>query len=64
VAGAYLFSGSQALASEIQVRGWDVSPYLLQAMPYVVVIVVLCVISRHRVSTGPEALTRVFEGAV
>jgi general nucleoside transport system permease protein len=64
VAGAYLFSGSQALSAEIQVRGWDISPYLLQAMPYVVVIVVLSAISKRRVYTGPEALTRVFEGAV
>ena len=45
-------------------RGWDISPYLLQAMPYVVVIVVLSTISKRRVYTGPEALTRVFEGAV
>jgi general nucleoside transport system permease protein len=63
VAGAYLFSGAMALQSEAQVRGWDVSPYLLQALPYLVVVVVLCAISKRRVYTGPEALARVFEGA-
>jgi general nucleoside transport system permease protein len=63
VAGAYLFSGSMSLAAEAQARGWDVSPYLLQAMPYLVVVVVLCAISTRRVYAGPEALTRVFEGA-
>jgi simple sugar transport system permease protein len=63
VAGAYLFSGSMSLATEAQARGWDISPYLLQALPYLVVVVVLCVISMRRVYTGPEALARVFEGA-
>jgi general nucleoside transport system permease protein len=63
VAGAYLFSGAMALQAEAQVRGWEVSPYLLQALPYLVVVVVLCAISMRRVYTGPEALARVFEGA-
>jgi simple sugar transport system permease protein len=63
VGAAYLFSGAFSLQAQLQARGSSISPYLLQASPYLVVIVVLCVISRRRAYTGPEALTRVFEGA-
>lgn len=62
IAGAYLFSGAVALQLQLQARGWSLSPYLLQALPYIVVIVVLAVLSRRRVDSGPEALARVFEG--
>lgn len=63
IAGAYLFSGAIALQLELQARGSDWSPYLLQSMPYVVVIVVLAVASRRRTTLVPESLSRVFEGA-
>ncbi len=63
IAGAYLFSGAIALQLELQARGTDLSPYLLQALPYLIVVVVLAALSRRRKHAMPEALTRVFEGA-
>jgi simple sugar transport system permease protein len=63
IAGAYLFSGAIALQLELQARGTDLSPYLLQALPYLVVVVVLAALSRRRTNAMPESLTRVFEGA-
>lgn len=63
ILGAYLFSGAIALQLQLQARGWEVSRYLLEALPYVAVLVVLAVLSRRRAHGGPAALTRVFETA-
>lgn len=63
ILGAYLFSGAIALQLELQARGSDLSPYLLQALPYLVVVIVLAALSRRRLHAVPESLTRVFEGA-
>ncbi len=61
--GAYLFSGAIALQLQLQARGWEVSRYLLEALPYVLVIVVLAGLSRRRAGTEPEALNHVFHDA-
>ncbi len=60
--GAYLFSGSVSLQLQLQARGWELSRYLLEALPYLTVIGVLVVLSRRRIHAGPEALARVFGG--
>lgn len=60
VIGAYLFSGSIALQLQLQARGWELSRYLLAALPYFTVIAVLVALSRRRRHAGPEALARVF----
>jgi general nucleoside transport system permease protein len=62
IAGAYLFSGAEALQLELQAQGTSLSPFLLQALPYVVVIVALAALSGRRLGRAPEALSRVFEG--
>lgn len=62
IAGAYLFSGAVALQLQLQARGVEVSRYLLEALPYLTVIVILALLSRRRSTHGPEALTRVFDG--
>lgn len=59
--GAYLFSGAIALQLQLQARGWELSRYLLESLPYVTVIVVLALLSRRRAHSGPAALARVFE---
>ncbi len=59
IGGAYLFSGAIALQLELQARGSEISKYLLQAMPYVTVIVVLAVMSRRQLQRSPESLARV-----
>lgn len=61
IAGAYLFSGAVALQLQLQARGVELSRHLLEALPYLTVIVVLAVLSRRRSHHGPEALTRVFD---
>jgi simple sugar transport system permease protein len=64
VFGAYLFSGAIALQLQLQARGWEVSRYLLEALPYLLVVIVLALLSRRRAGKEPEALTHVFhEGA-
>lgn len=63
ILGAYLFSGAIALQLQLQARGWEISRYLLEALPYVAVLVVLAVLSRRRAHGGPAALSRVFETA-
>ena len=61
VGGAYLFSGAIALQLQLQARGVEVSRYLLEAAPYLTVIVILALLSRRRIHAGPEALDRVFD---
>ena len=62
--GAYLFSGAIALQLQLQARGWEISRYLLEAFPYILVIVVLALLSRKRAGTEPEALNHVFHDHV
>lgn len=64
ILGAYLFSGAIALQLQLQAEGSDISRYLLQALPYLTVIVVLAILSRRRANAAPEALSRVFEHSV
>jgi ABC-type uncharacterized transport system permease subunit len=64
VGGAYLFSGAIALQLQLQARGWEISRYLLEAFPYILVIVVLALLSRKRAGTEPEALNHVFHDHV
>jgi general nucleoside transport system permease protein len=59
--GAYLFSGAIALQLQLQARGWEISRYLLESLPYVLVLVVLALLSRRRIHGGPAALEKVFE---
>ena len=61
LAGAYLFSGAVAFELELQARGSSISIFVLDAIPYVVVLVVLAALSRRRRFAAPEALDAVFE---
>lgn len=54
--GAYLFGAMIATASVLQARGFAVNQYLLDALPYLVTLAVLVVISARRVQQ-PEALS-------
>jgi simple sugar transport system permease protein len=61
VLGAYLFSGAVAFQLEQQARGTEVSIFLLDAIPYLVVLAVLAVMSRRRTHAAPESLATVFD---
>lgn len=63
VLGAYLFSGAVAFELELQARGTDVSIFLLDAIPYLMVLFVLAVMSRRRKHAAPESLATVFQTA-
>lgn len=54
--GAYLFGTMIATASVLQARGYAVNQYLLDALPYVMTMLVLVVISARRIQQ-PEALS-------
>jgi ABC-type uncharacterized transport system permease subunit len=60
--GAYLFGGAQALQLAFQARGYNVSPYFLFMLPYLLTLFVLFIVERKKVSSMPESLRKVFEG--
>lgn len=59
--GAYLFAGAISFQLQLQARGWEISRYLLEALPYLLVLVVLALLSRRRIHGGPATLERVFD---
>lgn len=61
VAGAYLFSGAVAFQLELQARGSGISIFLLDAIPYLSVLVVLAILSGRRKHAAPESLDKVFD---
>lgn len=63
VAGAYLFSGALAFQLELQARGTDLSIFLLDAIPYLVVLVVLAAMSPRRRHAAPESLASAFHAS-
>jgi general nucleoside transport system permease protein len=60
-AGAYLFGAALALSPALQARGFGINQFALDAIPYVVTIVVLVMLGRRRASEIPEGLSKVFE---
>lgn len=56
MAGAYLFGATITLGSQLQVHGVKVNQFLLDALPYLVTIVVLVALARRRRNAAPEAL--------
>lgn len=63
VVGAYLFSGAVAFELELQARGTNVSIFLLDAIPYLVVVVVLAAMSPRRRHAAPESLASAYHAA-
>ena len=62
VAGALLFSGAVAFQLLLQSSGFQVSPFLLSTMPYVLTLVVLAVWGGRRRAAAPASLGRVYQG--
>jgi general nucleoside transport system permease protein len=59
--GAYLFGAALALSPALQARGVGINQFALDAVPYVVTLLVLIVLGRRRSSELPEGLSKVFE---
>jgi simple sugar transport system permease protein len=62
IAGALLFGGAVTLQLQLQAQGTDVSPFLLNMMPYVLTLGVLVIWGGVRRFTAPGALGRVYYG--
>jgi simple sugar transport system permease protein len=62
VAGALLFGGAEALQLQLQARGAEVSPFLLEMFPYLLTILVLLAWGGSRRSFAPAGLGRTFYG--
>jgi ABC-type uncharacterized transport system permease subunit len=59
--GAYLFGAALALSPALQARGYGLNQFALDAIPYVVTVLVLVMLARRRLNEAPEDLRRVFE---
>jgi general nucleoside transport system permease protein len=62
-AGAYLFGAALALSPALQARGYAINQFALDAIPYVLTIVVLVALGRRRAADAPEGLSKVFEAS-
>ncbi len=62
VLGALLFGGAVALGLQLQVRGFGVSPFLLDMLPYVLTLLVVLFFARPKAFAVPMGLREVFGG--
>jgi simple sugar transport system permease protein len=62
IAGALLFGGAEGLQLQLQAAGADVSPFLMNMIPYLLTLVVLVHWGWNRQSAAPAALGRTFVG--
>jgi ABC-type uncharacterized transport system permease subunit len=63
MAGAWLFGCALALGSALQARGYQVNQFALDAVPFLLTLVVLTVLGRRTLSSSPAELKKVFENA-
>ncbi|MET0896205.1 MAG: ABC transporter permease [Acidimicrobiia bacterium] len=61
MAGSYLFGAALALSPALQARGVSINQFALNAVPYIVTIVVLMIVGKKGASEAPEGLKKVFE---
>jgi general nucleoside transport system permease protein len=62
IAGALLFGGAESLQLQLQAAGADVSPFVMNMIPYLLTLLVLAIWGWRRQSTAPAALGRNFVG--
>jgi general nucleoside transport system permease protein len=62
IAGALLFGGAEGLQLQLQAAGADVSPFLMNMIPYLLTLLVLVPGGWNRQSAAPAALGRTFVG--
>jgi len=62
IVGALLFSGAVAFQLLLQSSGIQISPFLLDTIPYVLTIIVLIAWGGTRRHTAPASLGRVYQG--
>lgn len=62
VVGALVFGGAEALQLQLQARGLDVSPFLMNMLPYALTLIALPLTGRAGRLAAPAALGRPFYG--
>ncbi len=62
IAGVLIFSGAVAFQLLLQVSGVNVSPFLLDMIPFVLTLVVLLIWGGTRKQSAPASLGRVYQG--
>jgi general nucleoside transport system permease protein len=62
IAGALLFSAAVAFQLLLQSSGFQVSPFLLSTMPYLLTLAVLAIWGGRRRAAAPASLGRVYQG--
>jgi general nucleoside transport system permease protein len=62
VPGALVFGGAEALQLQLQARGADVSPFLMNMTPYLLTLLILVFWGWNRSAAAPAALGRNFFG--
>ena len=63
IAGALIFGGAEALQLQLQARGADISPFLLDMIPYLLTLLVLLAWGGTRRLAAPAGLGRTFYGS-
>ena len=63
IVGALLFSGAVAFQLLLQTSGIQVSPFLLNTIPYLLTLLVLMIWGGRRRQAAPASLGRVYQGA-
>jgi general nucleoside transport system permease protein len=63
LAGALLFGGAEALQLQLQARGAEISPFLLDMIPYLLTLLVLLAWGGARRLAAPASLGRTFYGS-
>jgi simple sugar transport system permease protein len=63
IVGALLFSGAVAFQLLLQSSGVQISPFLLDTIPYLLTLLVLIAWGGNRSQSAPASLGRVFHGA-
>jgi len=63
IAGALLFSAAVAMQLVLQNSGINISPFLLDSVPYVLTILVLIAWGGNRKQNAPASLGRVYQGS-
>ena len=61
--GAYLFGAALSLASVLQANGVDVNQFALNAIPFLMTLVVLSVLGKRTLRKAPDELLKVLETA-
>jgi hypothetical protein len=62
IAGALLFGGAEGLQLQLQAAGAEVSPFIMNMLPYLLTLLVLVVWGWNRRTAAPAALGRSFVG--